>query len=217
MKTAELIHLITELLSANGNLTVEEIQARIEEAPALIQVRSAIKTMMMTGAIKLEERDSQKYYALVSKKSKSSLNEEIVTTPTVVEEPAEEETKPKRSAQSTGRDLTKYKFNGETDLSKGRLALAIIQKQPKRKKAKMKTLLQLFPDEIVRPYGVIKERKEAEQMSKDRKRFFINPEGEIVTLKDGTEICVSNQWTSERINLVIQIAKKQLGFDIKKA
>jgi hypothetical protein len=50
-------------------------------------------------------------------------------------------------------------------------------------------------------------------MSKERQRFFIKPEEEI-KLRDAV-IAVSNQFTTERIDKVIAIAKKELKYSIK--
>jgi hypothetical protein len=50
-------------------------------------------------------------------------------------------------------------------------------------------------------------------MSKERQRFFIKPEEEM-KIRD-CSIAVSNQWTVERIQQVISIARKQLGYKIK--
>lgn len=113
-----------------------------------------------------------------------------------------------------GRDLTKYSFNGLENLSKGRLALAVIRNIAfTNPKIKLKELVESYPDTLVPPYGVIKPKKEALEISKGRPRFFIKQE-EMVKLADG-DICVSNQWTTERINEFISITKKKYGLKIK--
>jgi hypothetical protein len=59
---------------------------------------------------------------------------------------------------------------------------------------------------------MIKPIKEAKEMSKERQRFFIKPEEEI-KLRD-CSIAVSNQWTPDRMEKLLVIAKK-LGYKIK--
>ena len=125
------------------------------------------------------------------------------------DEKTEKVTKPKKKA---GRDMTTYQFNGNT-YNKGRLAHAVITQYAKEKKPSLKTALELFKDEIVPPYGLIKEIKEARKLSKPYQRFFIKPEEEI-KLRD-CSIGVSNQWTPDRIEALITIARKQLGYKIK--
>lgn len=122
--------------------------------------------------------------------------------------------KEKGAEKPVGRDLTKYSFSGLEDLSKGRLALAVIRNiAVTNPKIKLKELVESYPDTLVPPYGVIKPKKEALEISKGRPRFFIKQE-EMVKLADG-DICVSNQWTTERINEFISISKKKYGLKIK--
>ena len=137
--------------------------------------------------------------------------EQTKSTPEKEEKKENEEkiTKPKKKA---GRDLTTYQFNGNT-YNKGRLVHAVIAQYAKEKKPSLKTALELFKDEIVPPYGLIKEIKEARKLSKPYQRFFIKPEEEI-KLRD-CSIGVSNQWTPDRIEALIMIARKQLGYKIK--
>jgi len=123
-----------------------------------------------------------------------------------------EEIKPLKIPEKTGRDLTKYKFNGE-EYSKGRLAHAIISQYAKEKKPSLKQALALFPAEIIQPYGLIAEVKEARKLSKSRPRFFLKEE-EVVKLRD-CSICISNQFTTERIAKVIAIARKELKYTIR--
>ena len=113
----------------------------------------------------------------------------------------------------TGRDLSKYTFSEHKDLNKGRLALAIVSKWVKEEKPNLKQALALWKDEIVKPYGVIKEVKEIKKAQLE-KRFFCK-ENEVLALTDA-KIAVSSQMTPERISAIIAIAEKQLGYKITK-
>jgi hypothetical protein len=83
----------------------------------------------------------------------------------------------------------------------------------KEKKPTLKQALELWPDAIVPPYGLIKPIAEAKKMSEKYQRFFTKPEEEV-KLKDAT-VGVSNQMTPERIDKIIAIARKELGYKIK--
>lgn len=111
-----------------------------------------------------------------------------------------------------GRNRKTYTFNGVPNLNKGRLALAIVTAYAKEKKPTLKQALELWPDAIVPPYGLIKPIADAKKMSEKYQRFFIKPEEEV-KLKD-TTVAVSNQMTPERIDKIIAIARK-LGYKIK--
>lgn len=91
--------------------------------------------------------------------------------------------------------------------------MEIISKAAKDKRLSLKGALELFPDEIIPPYGLIKPIAEAKKLSKERQRFFIKPEEEV-KLRDAV-VAVSNQFTPERIQKVIEIGRKQLGYSIK--
>lgn len=114
--------------------------------------------------------------------------------------------------RSAGRNRTLYTFNGQ-EYNKGRLAHAVIAAYAKDKKPTLKKAVELFPDNIVPPYGLIKPIAEAKKMSEKYQRFFIKPEEEI-KLKDSV-VAVSNQMTPERIEKIMQIARKELGYKIK--
>ena len=59
---------------------------------------------------------------------------------------------------------------------------------------------------------MIRKIEEAKEISKDRLRFLIKPDEEI-KVRDCIIAC-SNQWTPDRIEILLNIAKK-LGYKIK--
>jgi len=238
MKIEEVKKRISEMLIKKKTLTAQEINYAAKGAIPPIQIHTCLAGLVKSGAVELKENDGAKSYTLLDE---SKLNEgapekiqveeekeeapkekaakKKVSAPEQEEEEEEEEEK-EETPKSTkdkfvqgGRDLTKYKFDGQEGLSKGRLALAIIKKYAKEKKPSYKAALELFPHTLVPPYGLIKTVKEAKEISKERARFFIKDD-ELVKLKDEV-VAVSNQWTKERIDKLISIAKKQLGYSIK--
>ena len=98
------------------------------------------------------------------------------------------------------------------EYGKSRLALAIISFYVKEHKPTYKELCKVFPVNLIPPYGLVKPKKEALEMSKNRARFFIK-DHEIIELPDGS-VCVSNQFTKDRIEKLIRIAEDDLGCEI---
>jgi hypothetical protein len=222
MKTEKAREVIIQALKEKTTVTAHEINTVSKGSIIFVQIYAVMNALIKDGAVQVNESEGKKQYTLVdAEKLKDNVEPAPVTkteqpkeTPDKEEkekkeEKAEKVTKPKKKA---GRDMTTYQFNGNT-YNKGRLAHAVIAQYAKEKKPSLKTALELFKDEIVPPYGLIKEIKEARKLSKPYQRFFIKPEEEI-KLRD-CSIGVSNQWTPDRIEALIAIARKQLGYKIK--
>jgi len=95
------------------------------------------------------------------------------------------------------RDYSKFKFRGGNGLPKNRFVLAVVQDfVGSHKELGFSDLKKEFPNEL-QGTAVFVTKKEAEQIrdssSSQIKRHFLNPE-ELMTLRDGTVIAVSNQW-----------------------
>ena len=244
MKTEQVAEKLGAIIYVHGKRDAKELYKELNGAVMMPQINSALKILVDQQLVIVEEADEKlKKYILTktgeakfkdkwplkapnvisresfgntddtaetSDEDKSSSSENEEEKETVNDDAGET----KSTTKPVGRDLTKYTFNGLEDLSKGRLALAVIRHIAViNPKIKLKELLESFPDILVAPYGVLKPKKEALEISKGRPRFFIKQE-EMVKLADG-EICVSNQWTSERINEFISISKKNYGLKIK--
>lgn len=216
MKTEQVREVIIKALKERKTVTAHEINADSKGSIIFVQIYTVMNALIKDGTVRMNEVEGKKQFTLIDEekiKDVVAVAPETKTEQTKElgekEEKTEKVTKPKKKA---GRDLTTYQFNGET-YNKGRLAHAIIAQYAKEKKPSLKTALELFKDEIVPPYGLIKEIKEARKLSKPYVRFFIKPEEEI-KLRDCV-IAVSNQWMPSRIEALIAIAKKQLGYKIK--
>lgn len=206
MKTEDAKTKINEMLAEKTTITAQEINYATKGKLPFVQIYSIMAGMIKAGSVKLNESEGKKSYSLIG---------EIKPVVAEKSQEASESGNEKKTAAKNNqgsRDLTKYKFNGR-EYNKGRLAHAIIAQAAKDKRLSLKGALELFPDEIIPPYGLIKTISEAKKMSKERQRFFIKPEDEI-KLRDAV-IAVSNQFTSERIDKVIAIARKELKYTIK--
>lgn len=95
-----------------------------------------------------------------------------------------------------------YQFGGKA-LGAGRLVLALVHHWASaHKNATKAELLAAFPDELVgKKYGVVRDLKEAEEISKQRKRYFL-AEDEIVTV-GGRKYAVTNQITATIADRII--------------
>ncbi|HXD93894.1 MAG TPA: hypothetical protein VNX01_11830 [Bacteroidia bacterium] len=210
MKTEQVREVVIKTLKEKTTVTAHEINAASKGSIPFVQIYSVMNALIKDGAVEMKENEGKKHYTLVdTEKLKDGIEPAPVTKTEQAKAAPEKEVKPKKKA---GRDMTTYQFNGNT-YNKGRLAHAVIAQYAKEKKPSLKTALELFKDEIVPPYGLIKEIKEARKLSKPYQRFFIKPEEEI-KLRD-CSIGVSNQWTPDRIEALITIARKQLGYKIK--
>lgn len=191
MKKKEIIEQVTGILRDNGKLSPKEIHERIKGELPMVQVFAALKTMLDDRIINVEELGKTKFYCFNTKASN-----------------------PTAEKPTSKRDTTKYDFEGLKQLSKGRLALAIVKRYCLNKKPSLPKLVEIFPDAIVKPYGMIRTLGEAKEASKGRKRFFINGE-DVITLASGEKICVSNQFTTERIARVIAICERELSLKVE--
>jgi hypothetical protein len=220
MKTEQVREVIIATLKEKTSVTAHEINAASKGSIPFVQIYSVMNALIKDGAVQMNESEGKKHYTLIdAEKLKDGIDfapvtktEQTKATPVKEEKEKKDEktvTKPKKKAD---RDLTTYQFNGNS-YNKGRLAHAVIAQYAKEKKPSLKTALELFKDEIVPPYGLIKEIKEARKLSKPYQRFFIKPAEEI-KLRD-CSIGVSNQWTPDRIEALITIARKQLNYKIK--
>ncbi len=95
-----------------------------------------------------------------------------------------------------------YQFGGKT-LGAGRIVLALVHHwAASHRNATKAELLAAFPDELVgKKYGVVRELKEAEEISKQRKRYFLG-EDELVTV-GGRKYAVTNQITATIADRII--------------
>lgn len=212
MKTEKARELIIESLKQQPIVTAQEINYASKGTLPFVQIYVVMASLIKNGSVRLNESDGKKSYSLIDE---NKLNDVVVPVAKTIPEKitkVEDDVKEDKSTKIIGRDLSTYKFNGMT-YNKGRLAHALVAFYAIEKRPTLKALLELCPDILVPPYGMIKTIKEAKEISRERPRFFIKPEEEI-KLRDAV-IAVSNQWTKERIEKLISIARKELSYKIK--
>lgn len=190
MKNDEVIKHVLNLYKEHTLLTTNEIQELIPEDIAMIQIHKAIKVLKDGKQLKEQLSMNIKYYSVIV----DGLDEGT-----------------KVNVDKGGRDVTKYKFNG-VEYGKSRLAHAIISFYVEKNEPTYKELCNVFPVKLVLPYGLVKPLAEAIEVSKGRARFFIK-EHEQIKLPDAV-VCVSNQFTKERVDKMIKIAQDSLGYRI---
>jgi hypothetical protein len=186
MKQEELTEKVKEIMAQQDSepISAQEIHAQIEGV-AIIQIHRVLKELINKRKAVLIQQEKVKKYVLIEHTSVK--------------------------VDKSGRDVSTYEFDGE-HLRKGRLVLKIIQRFVKENKAGLKEIQELFPNEIVKPYGLTQPLLDAKKISGKRDRFFMKDGDQIIT-PDGP-ICVSNQITKERVENIIKIARESLGYEI---
>lgn len=110
------------------------------------------------------------------------------------------------------RDISKFTFNKES-YGKGPLVRAVVAKYVEdNPTVTYKKLKEVFPDELLKRYGIFQDEATAREISGKRDRYFFKPE-HVIKLKD-KKIVVCNQLTFQNIQPFLKVAK-QLGYKIK--
>jgi hypothetical protein len=112
----------------------------------------------------------------------------------------------------TGRDNTKYVFNNETH-GKASLVRAIVAKYvEEHPEISFKQLKEIFPDTLMKRFGVFALEDNARSISGKVDRYFFKPE-QLINLKEG-DVAVCNQWTATLLEPFFLITN-QLGYEVK--
>ena len=174
-----------------------------------ITVYSSLKSLVSLKAIEMKEAEGKKTYNIGG-----DVKQERGVVTTTNTNHTEEKKEVKKKPADGKRDFTKYKFNGEVH-SKGGLVRAMVAQFCKDKKPSITKLKEVFPDELIPTYGVFQEISVAKKRSADKQRYFLKPE-QVVKLKDGKTIAITNQLTSAYLESFLAAAKKQ-GYTSKVA
>lgn len=109
------------------------------------------------------------------------------------------------------RDRTGLVFEGES-YGKGPLVLAVIRKHvADNPNITFDLLKKAFPDDLLKGYGIFQSYDKAMDISKVRKRYFLN-DNQLVRLRD-KNIAICNQFSSDNIKPFLAHARK-LGYVI---
>ena len=152
-----------------------------------------------------------------------TINEQAGQANNIVKEEANEESKEKGQQEvkatvtkaTTSRDNSKYKFNGEEGLGKGPLVRAVVANYvDDNPDTTHKQLKEIFPDTLMKRFGVFANETDAKKLSGNKPRYFLKPE-QMIKIKGQKEpIAICNQWTAALIEPFIKVAK-ELGYKIK--
>ena len=106
--------------------------------------------------------------------------------------------------KKSGSGTTKYTFNQETGLGMGQLVLKVVAYyvHTLRPGVKLEELKQAFPDQIQGGFGVFRELEVAQAKNDERnekgKKYVRYNTAQPITLADGTQIAITNQWYGEQ-------------------
>jgi len=116
--------------------------------------------------------------------------------------------------EATSRDNSKYKFNGE-EYGKGPLVRAVVAKYVEdHPDTTHKQLKEIFPDTLMKRFGVFANETEAKKLSGNKPRYFLKPE-QMIKIKGQKEpVCVCNQWSASLMPNLLAVIK-ELGYKIK--
>lgn len=118
------------------------------------------------------------------------------------------------AATTSTRDNSKYKFNGE-EYGKGPLVRAVIAKYiADHPDTTYKQLKEVFPDTLMKRFGVFASETEAKKLSGNKPRYFLKPE-QLIKIKGQKEpLAVCNQWTAGLMVNFLNVCKG-LSYKIK--
>lgn len=172
---------------------------------------NAIKRLQTDGKITVEGEGADATYSLVEQ----AVSDEQPTNNTEEQNDKKEQKNAevaKATVKSTGRDNTKYKFNGE-EYGKGPLVLAVVKKYVEdNPDLTFKQLKEVFPDTLMPRWHIFRNEQEAIKLSANKPRYFMK---HPIKLKGQKEpIVVSNQWTAALMVNFLQTVKA-LGYKVR--
>lgn len=177
------------------------IKYTVVAAPAKAEKAVPAKAKAKVVAPKAPAKATKKIAAKTAKKETKEVKEvKMVVTP------APPKTSPE-DGRNFGRNFSRFLYNGQS-FHKGKLVHTAIEDYVKANPSTtIAELRVLFPDALLKTYGVFKELSEAKEKPG---RYFTN---KSIHLAGGKRIAVCNQWTSENIQPTLAVLKK-LGMKI---
>ena len=132
-------------------------------------------------------------------------------TDAATNEPATNEQTTVTKKKSAGRDNSKFTFNGEA-YGKGPLVRAVVAQYVKDNPiVTYDELKKIFPDTLLKRFGIFQDEKTAHEIAKKGNRYFFKEE-HVIKLTD-KNIVVCNQFTFDNIQPFLKLAK-ELGYKI---
>jgi hypothetical protein len=200
---------IADYIKANPGATLDSIKEGNPKVSHVMVVK-ALKDLQAENLITISDEDGS--YTFVTGKKPASVAQPKDEKKDVAKKTEEEDL---GAPTVTGRDNTKYAFNGQSKLSKGRLVHSVIKKYTESNpKASLTKIEEVFDSKTIQPrFGVIAEHSAAKKMTKNNvDRYFLKPE-DILKVGD-KKIAVCNQWSADTLKPFLKIAAS-LGMKIK--
>ena len=184
-------------------LTIEPLE------PSLEVIDKQDETFIEDKSIIDEEKDEEKSIIDEEKPNdeKNRLDEKK-------DDEKNEDSKEEIVKATTTRNNDKYRLNDDTEeYGKGGLVRAVIKLYVEQNPTvTYKQLKEIFPDTLMKRFGVFEEIAKAKELSGKRDRYFFKPE-QIIKLGDKKQVAICSQWTAGLIGPFIETATK-LGFKI---
>lgn len=190
----------------------ETTYALTESKPAekITEVQPIVEQAAPSDAVKEETPAAPEPAAEEEEPSSTEENKEDAD----VKDNEQQEVKATPAKATSTRDNTKYSVNGEGEYGKGPLVRAVLELHLKKNPTTtFKQLKELFPDTLMKRFGVFEEITKAKDVSGKTDRYFMKTE-HVFKTGDKKSIVVCSQWTSTLIVPFIEVAKK-LGYKIK--
>jgi len=213
---------ITEATGIKGIVLVNALR-KLQTEGQIISHTEAEETTFSLAEPQTEEQPivTEEIQPVVVVDEVQTTNEQAGQADTRVEVAAKEEEKGRQDVKATvtkattSRDNSKYKFNGQ-EYGKGPLVRAVVAKYVEdHPDTTHKQLKEIFPDTLMKRFGVFANETEAKKLSGSKPRYFLKPE-QMIKIKGQKEpIAICNQWTAALIAPLILKAVKELGYKIK--
>ena len=188
---------------------VEFLQSNPASGKDVIGTKTKVKGLELTNVIKRLRKDGTLVEEGEGADLKLSFKAVEAETAPVEETPAPED----EVKTSKGRNNQKFKFNGN-EYGKGPLVREVVREYVAgHPKVTLKQLKEIFPDELLKRFGIFQEESVAKTLSGARDRYFFKDE-QLIKLSDKKVIAVCNQLTSDNIQPFLKTARA-LGFKIK--
>lgn len=214
MKTEEATALIAHALTQEGADTQPKALAELLTIP-VIQVHNVMNRFNKDGLIEIGEDEKGKTYTV---KNEEGLKALVIDVPREepkkedVAEPKTEEKAEKKKPVVKEKHTGKFVFN-KVALSKSQCALQIVTQYVEKQQPTLAQLKETFPDKVVSQFGIVKTLKEALGLSQLRSRYHLK-DHQILTTSDDKKVAVTNQWTQDRFQQLLEIAET-LGYKVK--
>ena len=214
MTTKEASVLIARALLLKGANTQPKTLAEQLTIP-IIQIHNVMNSFNKDGLIEIGEDEKGKTYTVKNEEGLKALLVDVKGEEPKKEdapEPKAEEKAEKKKPVAKEKQKGRYIFNKLT-LSKSQCALHIVSQYVKNQNPTLDQLLEKFPAKSIPRFGIVNTLKEAKLLSKQRKRYHLK-DGQILTTSDSHQIAVTNQWTQDRFQQLLEIAQT-LGYKVK--